>query len=286
MKKKLIYLAVIMLCGGLFLLYVVNYRGNLDTQPPTISFSEGVLELSALDPKEALLRGVIASDNADGDVTASVVVESVQIVSKDGTINVTYAAFDAAGNVAKAVRQVRYIDYKGPRFSLTRSLTFADNFGFDIFSLINAEDAFDGDITHRVRITSLDDASVPTIGNHWVEIKVSNSLGETSKLVIPVEIYAASMYDAVVTLTDYLVYLPVGGELDAQSYLEEYILAGSAAPLWEGLPEGYSLEIESDVQPDVPGVYTVAYRVTQTVGNGTNARTHTGYAKLIVVVEG
>jgi hypothetical protein len=40
--------------------------------------------------------------------------------------------------------------------------------------------------------------------------------------------------------------------------------------------------MKSDVQPDVPGVYTVEYRVTQTAGVGT----YTGYAKLIVVVEG
>lgn len=286
MKKNLLYLALIMLCSGLFLLYMVSYQGKLDTQPPTISFADGMLELSALDPKEALLQGVTANDNADGDVTDSVVVASIQMVDKDGTINVTYAAFDTAGNVARAVRQARYTDYKSPRFSLKTSLTFAYNSFFDLLTLVKAEDMLDGDISHRIRITPLDEATLSSIGNHRVELKVSNSLGETAKLVIPVEVYAIGTYDAVVTLTDYIVYLPVGGELDAESYLDEYIRSGSAAPLWEGLPEGYSMEIESNVQSDVPGVYTVTYRITQTVGTGTNAKMHTGYAKLIVVVEG
>lgn len=286
MRKNLFYLALIMLCSGLFLLYVFGYQRGVDTQPPTISFSDQTLELSALDPKQTLLQGVTAQDNKDGDVTASVVVASIQLADADGTINVTYAAFDAAGNVTRAVRQARYTDYESPKFSLSKSLTFAYNSGFDIFSLVQAEDMLDGDISHRVRITSLDDASVLTMGTHQVELKVSNSLGETVKLVIPVEVYAAGTYDAVVTLTDYLVYLPVGGQLDEESYLEEYIRAGSAVALWEALPEDYSLDIISNVQPDVPGVYTVEYRVTQTVGTGTNARAHTGYAKLIVVVEG
>lgn len=286
MKKNLLFLALTILCGSLFLLYVSGHQGKSDTQPPRISFSDGILELSALSPKEALLQGVTANDNVDGDVTGSLVVASVQMVDKDGNINVTYAAFDTAGNVAKAVRQARYTDYESPRFSLTTSLTFAGNSNFNIFSLVKAKDMLDGDISHRIRITSLDEASISDIGNHLVELKVSNSLGETVKLVVPVEVYAVGTYDAVVTLTDYLVYLPVGEKLDVNSYLEEYIRAGSAVPLWEGLPKGYSMEIESNVHPDVPGVYTVAYRITQTVGTGDNARTHTGYAKLIVVVEG
>ena len=49
-------------------------------------------------------------------------------------------------------------------------------------------------------------------------------------------------------------------------------------------PEGFSLEMKSNVKPEVPGVYTVEYRVTRQDEAGNNSVT--GYAKLIVVVEG
>jgi hypothetical protein len=148
--------------------------------------------------------------------------------------------------------------------------------------MIRAEDALDGDISHRIRVTSLDESSVTTMGLHQVELRVSNSLGETVKLVIPVEVYAAGSYEATLKLKEYLIYLPAGETLDAESYLDVFSRSGNSVALANGLPEGYSLDMKSDVQPDVPGVYTVEYRVTQTAGVGT----YTGYAKLIVVVEG
>jgi hypothetical protein len=131
----------------------------------------------------------------------------------------------------------------------------------------------------------LDDSPISDPGTHQVEVRVSNSLGDTVRLVIPVEVYTSGTYDATLSLTDYLVYLPVGGELDAKSYLDTYTLGGSIS-LRDGIPKGYSLKMNSNVQPDVPGVYTVEYRVTQTIGTGIYAREYTGYAKLIVVVEG
>ena len=57
---------------------------------------------------------------------------------------------------------------------------------------------------------------------------------------------------------------------------------GQTISLAGGLPEGFSLEMKSDVKPEVPGVYTVEYRVTRQDENNSVI----GYAKLIVVVEG
>jgi hypothetical protein len=282
MKKHLISLVLTLVCVGACCLYLLIDQNRTDTQPPVISFGEEMLEISTKDPQKLLLQGVTAQDKVDGDVTASLVVESLELLDPDGTIRVTYAAFDKAGNVTKAVRQAKFTDYESPRFSLSQSLTFAYNSGFDIFRMIRAQDALDGDISHRIRVTSLDESSVTTMGLHQVELRVSNSLGETVKLVIPVEVYAAGSYEATLKLKEYLIYLPAGETLDAESYLDVFSRSGNSVALANGLPEGYSLDMKSDVQPDVPGVYTVEYRVTQTAGVGT----YTGYAKLIVVVEG
>lgn len=290
MRRNLFYpafiLTLFLLCSAGFLLYLLDYRMQMDTEPPTISFAEELLELSTGDPKETLLQGVTASDNVDGDVTASVVVASVQRADEDGSIRVTYAAFDAAGNVTKAVRKARYTDYKSPRFSLSHSLTFSDTSPFDIFSIVTAEDALDGDISHRIRITSLDDTIITSVGMHQVKLQVSNSLNETVTLELPVEVYSSGSYDSSLTLTDYLVYLPAGNQLDAESYLKAFIRGNSVVSLQGTLPKDYSLDIKSNVEPEVPGVYTVEYRVSQTVGTTDSAKPHTGYAKLIVVVEG
>lgn len=286
MKRNLFYIALILLCACVFVLYLAIHQSQTDTQPPTISFSGEMLAVSTQDPREALLQGVTAKDDVDGDVTDSAVVADIRLADKDGTIQVTYAAFDKAGNVTKAVRTAKYTDYRSPRFSLNASLTFAYNSRFDIFSVVEAEDVLDGDISHRIRITSLDESAIATVGDHLVELKARNSLGETVSLIVPVEVYAAGTYAATLTLTDYLIYLPVHGELNEEDFLNEYTRANTTVSLQGALPEGYSVEIESNVQPDVPGVYTVEYRATQTVGVGNNIKTYTGYAKLIVVVEG
>ncbi len=290
MKKSLfntvLYLTLILLCVIGFVAYILGHYLKMDKNPPVIHFSGKILELSTDDPRQALLQGVTATDSTDGDVTKSLVVASVQLLDSNGTIRVTYAAFDAAGNVARAVREAKYTDYTSPKFSLNSSPAFAYDSRFDIFSIVTAEDMLDGDISHRVRITSLDDSSISALGLHQLQLNVSNSLGDTASLVIPLEIYAAGSYDATLLLTDYLVYLPKGTDLDAESFLDAYTRGGTTVSLAEGLPEGYTLEVKNDVQPGIPGVYTIEYRVSQVVGAGSMARTYTGYAKLIVVVEG
>lgn len=283
-KKLLVSVLIMLICTGAFLIYLLIDEGKSDTKPPVISFSDAVLEISTKASREDYLRGVAAEDNIDGDVTASLVVDSVRFSGADGAIQVTYAAFDAAGNVAKAVRMARYTDYESPRFELTQSLTFLESSMYDIFDVVKAEDCLDGDISHRVRITNLGEQNLSEVGIHLVEVSVRNSLGETVTLELPVEVYATGVYDASLKLTDYLIYLPVGTELNAESFLDSYSYFGMQFSLRDELPKGYSLDIKNHVLPHVPGVYTVEYRVSKETDDGGKA--YTGYAKLIVVVEG
>ena len=282
MKKNFLCLVVILLCVYLFVWFLRNQQ--VDTTPPEIRFAEGQLEVSVGDPQSALLQGVTAQDQVDGDVTASVVVAEVRLLHSDGTIQVTYAAFDHTGTATRAVRTARYTDYESPRFRLNRSMTFAANATIDLFKEVMAQDQLDGDISHRVRITSLDGQTVTALGLHLVQLRVSNSLGETVELEIPVEVYPAGSYGATLNLTDYLIYVPAGRQLSAESYLDSFEVSGRTTSLADGLPEGFYLEMNSNVQPGVPGVYAVEYRVTQQSQSGNNSVT--GYAKLIVVVEG
>ena len=89
---------------------------------PEITFDADVLEVPTGADDAALLAGVTATDAEDGDVTASLLVEGVSGRNDDGTVRVTYAAFDSDRHVTKATRAVRYTDYTPPRFALSQPL--------------------------------------------------------------------------------------------------------------------------------------------------------------------
>lgn len=288
-KRKWLYLLPIVACAAVFFGYRILEQRRADTAAPEIRISEEVLQVSVQDPRTALLQGVTASDDNDGDVTASLIVESVQLTDDDGTVRVVYAAFDRAGNVAKASREVRYTDYQSPRFSLSVPLVFSQSSIPDVLSVIRAEDTLDGDISHRIRATSLDDSLITATGVHDVEFRVTNSLGQTVKLVFPVEVYTTGTYNATLALTDNLIYLDAGSSFDAQRYLKSFTWESQTTGLRPVLPEGFTVDTTGTVDTSTPGVYSVAYRVTYTKVSETDPRqnrSYTGYTRLIVVVEG
>ena len=288
-NRKWTYVLLIILCLVIFGAYRAVKQISADTEAPKITVDTQQLQVSVQDDKSALLQGVTARDNRDGDVTASLLVENTRLLDKDGTVTVTYAAFDRAGNVAKAERQVLYTDYESPKFSLSEPLVFAQNSNFDLLSIISAQDAIDGDIQHRIRATSLDENSVAALGSHKVQFRVTNSLGDTVEQVFPVEVYAPGTYEARLTLSQYLVYVPVDSAFRAEYYLEDFTLNQETTSLRGVLPENFSLRTSGRVNTKTPGVYPVSYTVTYTPeyeGNTQMTRKYTGYTKLIVVVEG
>ena len=277
-KRDWLYLSLISICMIVFFGYRLIDQLRTDTVPPEITISTEELVLSVQDTKTTILQNVSATDDHDGDVSDSLVVESIKLANSDGSVTITYAAFDKAGNVAKKVQKATYSDYQSPVFSLNAPLAFPVNSGYDILDIIQAWDALDGNISHRIRASSLDNASVATAGIHEVEFRVSNSLGDTVEMVFPVEVYASDLYNATLTLTDYLVYLPYGTSFNAANYLDSFTYGASTTFLGNGIPDGYTLDLSGTVDTQVPGVYSVTYTLTSGAKNG--------YSKLIVVVEG
>lgn len=274
-------LVVTLLIFGAYRIYARHITDNV---APKITIDEtgGMLQVSTQDPEAALLQGVTAQDSRDGDVTASIIVESVGNINDKDQVVVVYAAFDRAGNIAKSQRTVQYTDYQAPRFTLSAPMAFAYGSRFNVLECVGAQDQLDGDIRRRVKATLLDDSTITEEGIHSVQFRVTNSLGDTEELVLPVEVYAADAYTAKLSLTTYLAYVPVGSVFTAQDYLNEFVLFNEPVSLTGGLPEDLNLKISENVDTQTPGVYPVSYRVTATVGE----RTYTGYSRLIVVVEG
>lgn len=291
MKKKMNILlaALIVLCVAAFVGYRMLDRIRTDTKPPQITLGSETPQLSVNDPREVLLSGVSATDNKDGNVTDSLVIENISLLDNSGRLSVSYAAFDKAGNVAKAQREAVFTDYVSPRFTLKQPLLFRSGVNFDVLTIVDAIDLFDGDIQHRIRATLLEGTSISSVGTHDVQFQVSNSLGDTVTLVFPVEVYDAKTYDAELALTDYLIYLKVGDSFRASDYLNSFTLLGESTNLSTRLPSGFSLNTQGTVDTNTPGVYPVEYRVTYTERNLTNPdldRKYDSYSKLIVVVEG
>lgn len=280
MRRNVLFILVLVVCIGAFSLYLLIDRQNADRGRPTITVSGEALELSVQDPKEAYLQGVTAFDDKDGDVTASLVVADVRLLDTDGTIEVTYAAFDKAGNVGKAQRTMRYTDYVGPRFSLSAPLLYTFGAQFDVLNQVEVTDPLDGDIRHKVKTMLLDSEALTAEGIHQVRFRVTNSLGDMEELILPVEVQYSGRHSAQLHLTSYLVYLKVGEAFSPNDYLSQVVRQGNITKLDAIVPGDMHLSLESDVDTAAPGVYTVGYTLTGPQSGGWSA-----YSKLIVVVE-
>lgn len=281
-RRNMTMIIVLAVCLVLFVAFWLWGRLRTDTTPPkiTIAESEQIPAISVRDPQSVLLQGVSAQDDRDGDVTASVIIERLANVNDNHEVTVTYAAFDSSGNVAKASRTVRYTDYEGPRFTLTKPLIYTYGTAFDVLDAVVATDWVDGDIRHKIKTTLLDEVALTAEGIHNVQFRVTNTLGDTQELVLPVEVQYAGRYGAQLQLTEYLIYLPSGSSFRAESYLKEVIWRGQSTGLAGTLPGNVKLTVDGTVDTGTPGVYPVAYTLEDTAG------TWSAYSKLIVVVEG
>lgn len=102
MQKKIVLflLAVCIILAG----YVVGMRLKMDKTGPEITFDDGLSYQEGMDEEE-LLDGVKAHDETDGDVSESLVVESVYPVD-DTKVVVVYVAMDSQNNITKTKREL------------------------------------------------------------------------------------------------------------------------------------------------------------------------------------
>lgn len=280
-KNSAIFLcaAAVLLCLAGMIVYMALFVWPDDTTPPVISMETDELAVSVQDDDAALLAGVTAVDDRDGDVTANILVQGVSNLNGE-TVTVTYGAFDAAGNVSKATRTLRYTDYEPPRFGQRGPLVFTASIASDVLGQLSAMDVIDGDISSQVKANLVSNTgSLTNPGTHQVEFRVTNSLGDTSYLTLPVDVYAQGSYNAAVVLEDYLVYVPKGGDFSPADYL-----VGLDVGFVDEIVEDRSVlnvKTQSDVNTNIPGVYSVRYTVTYF----RNTVEYVGYTRLNVVVE-
>lgn len=83
-------------------------RFTEDREAPEIHFQDNEITYTQGEDYEGLLLGVTATDNKDGDVTDSLVVESVYPNDDGENATVVYVAKDSSNNIGKASKSVDY----------------------------------------------------------------------------------------------------------------------------------------------------------------------------------
>ena len=273
-RLQLLLLAVAVVMG---ILYIANdlfmYR-RFDRSTPEITFDTDVLEVSVNVTEEELLNGVKATDKKDGDVTDTVIIESISKMVGDHQRVITYAAFDQDNHVGKAQRKMRYTDYTAPRFSLEEPLK-ADSVNaemLDILKPLHATDCIDGDLTSQIVVMDTEMLSMSAdVMMAQYEVQVTNSCGDVVTLKLPVKFLMNNTGEfADVKLFEYLIYCKVGENVNLDSYIESV----------SGIGREYGAEdltISSDLNTSIPGVYTATYTLkTEQVSASTD---------LVIVVE-
>ena len=311
MKKtdKLIIAVFIVTCV-IFGIYTGSNYLEKDTEGPVITMKDETIEASIKDSDRTLLRGVTAKDKKDGDVSDSLIIESMQM-EKDGNCTIVCAAFDKSNNVSKASRTVRFTDYTPIHFNITSPLRFSVGGSGQILKCVTASDCIDGDITNRIKLTEKDeDAEYSGAGVYDYQLEVTNSLGDQATIPISVEFYTDSyeerLFHPNLYLKKYLVYLSQGSDFDPKSYLDSVGIGNELYAFDENITSEESetavttedqmqqtagngqqitgvisydaVSYQSNVNTAEAGTYTVEYSCTTKKG-------YTGTTQMIVVVE-
>lgn len=237
-------------------------------EPPKIQCDSELLELSVRDNESALLAGITAYDAQDGDLTASVQVLSISKLITNDTAKVTYVVFDSHDNIAAYTRRVRYTDYARPTFQILTPLVYAKNQPVVLLDRIKVIDVLDGDITQSVRVSALSGTADSEV--YTATLQVTNSLGDTSRLTVPVILMEGSARRAVVHLSTQIAYLERDASFSALDYLTGVTIPG-------GTGDTTNVQISGNVDTSNPGTYMVYYRYPH---NGT-----VGLSILTVVVK-
>ena len=181
---------------------VIQYK---DVIAPVIVL-QGEQEMTLDYGAEYVEPGFTATDECDGDITASVEVKGETNSQEPGEYTYIYTVADSSGNIGTITRIVRVLDVSGPNIILSggRQLylkigsTYAEK-GYQ------AIDNKDGDLTAQVSVSGTVDTTRP--GNYTITYTVTDSSGNTSTVTRSVYVYEKQAESMVVNPGDKVVYL-------------------------------------------------------------------------------
>lgn len=295
-KVRIFSIIVFIMAIAMFGLYKNHEKRTIDTKAPEITMDEPKIKVSCKDGNDVLLKGITAEDDKDGDVTDSLLVESVSNFLKNKKRKVTVVAFDSANNASKSSRTIQYTDYHSPKFSLDEPLRFPTNTP-DILGTLGVQDVLDGDLTEKIKMSSEYYVQADVAGDYPMIFSVSNSAGDVVKLPVTIQIYdpAKEAQSPKLILSEYMIYVKPGTEINPRDYLKEVSMGNISyvksedgnfydpKPLQNQARTAImqdEIEITQDADYNTPGVYEITYQMTDNSGR----EERTGKVRLIVVV--
>ncbi|MGN0417664.1 immunoglobulin-like domain-containing protein [Anaerostipes faecalis] len=277
--RRIRILSVLLFAGALTasVIYGVIDRRNSDSTGPQITMDEESVTVSCEAEEEELLQGIYAEDRRDGDVSESLIVESMSNFIEKGRRTISIAAFDSDSHVTKATREIIYSDYQSPRFSLSGPLKFSTG-EESILKVVGASDLLDGDLTGNIKISSENYIQTDTPGEYQVTFSVTNSAGDVAQLPVTVQIFNAAdeSQKPEIILSQYLIYVEQGQQVDPWDYVQKIIIRGKE---YEKDEDGIlrnsdtmdnqektiitrdDVRVTGSVDEDTPGTYEILYRM-------------------------
>ena len=258
---KIILCVATALSIAAFALAIFYTQFYQDVVPPQIRMDADTLTVSVADGDEALLQGVTATDNRDGDISGSVIVEDVSQLTGPNSARVRYIVFDKAENYATASRTVVYSDYEAPRISILQPLVYNVGEVVALQGRVIARDCLEGNITSSIRLSS-QDLNNKSAGTYHLTIWAMNRLGDISTVEVPVIVREEDPDAPVIELTQYLAYLERGEEFNPRTYFKAYFENETSR-----LRRLYDqLEVTGEVDTETPGTYEVSYAAVNRQG--------------------
>ncbi len=270
-----------------FLIYAyfgVILRKN--DQSPVFKPVDSVIEIGVGDDVKELAGLLSATDREDGDVSDSIIVQSIGKFNDDMTRNITFAAFDSRNHTTLYTAKIKYTDYRSPEFYLSGPLTFTKNDASGVINMIGAGCVIDGDLSGKVKTESELDLET---GVHPYTVSVENSAGDISRITLLVNIVdrRASDSDPSIKLDKYLIYLSAGDNFDPRSAI--YSVAANCTYTETDEETGETVETVQELTKDdvviddggfnssVPGTYYIKYETANKLG-----KTATAYLTVVV----
>ncbi len=251
---KISLISLFMLVSVAFVLLFGYDRLMVDHTAPRILCDGVPLEVSAGATEAELCRGLQAFDDQDGDLTDRILVRWVSNLTGANSAVVSYVVFDSASNFCTFSREVYYTDYQKPRFHLSQPLIYRVNETAALNDRLTATDVLDGDISGRIRVVSTSLTNTVE-GEYPLSVQVTNSKGDTAALSLTVAIRNYTARHPVITLSDYLIYVEKGSEMED---LRSYIASACARENGKAIaPE--EISISGSVDTSEAGCYEITY---------------------------
>lgn len=239
MKKGLVAM-LFLACAALLAGNVVVYIGE-DRNGPEISVPQEEITYVAGTDTSALLNGVTAQDDRDGDVTDTVTIESIIPNANQTGASVVYVVKDSKNNVTKETRTILYsTDANQAAAQAAAEQAAADQAAQDQAA---AEQVAQGDAAGESAQTTDDGAA------------------QNEAAIAALSAESPRFY-----LTQYSVEVERGADLNELSYVQEISDdKDSRDELYQGI------QISGEVDTNTPGEYTLEYHVVDSDGNNSNA---------------